>query len=223
MQPVTSHPVSVEGRGENIPQYCRHCGQSDELCTPLLPSSNTNWKNVCAIYGGCQCRGKYTTSNIIAKPVAGERAMQTLTVGYYSCEANRYTRKRKMGTHTSKGPKRWSSGEGGTSTRRTVRGRRRKKEVSMEGARPPVPWKAKRRRAGVIPDNLVQSRLFNFVSKFPNLKVRGGNTNILAENIHQNIVQNTHSLTDSGVGGCPGGRGRKRKPEDNQTGGKLAD
>ena len=33
----------------------------------------------------------------------------------------------------------------------------------------------------------------------------------------------THSLTDSGVGGCPWGRGRKKKPEDNQTGGKLED
>ena len=75
-----------------------------------------------------------------------------------------------------------------------------KKEVSMEGARPPVPWKAKRRHAEVIPDNLVQSRLFNFVSKFPNFKVMGGNTNISAENIHPNIIQNTHSLKESGCG-----------------------
>ena len=57
-----------------------------------------------------------------------------------------------------------------------MRGKRRKdvigREVSNVGTIQPVPWKAKRRRARIIPDNLVQSRLNNYMSKFPNLKVR---------------------------------------------------
>ena len=38
-------------------------------------------------------------------------------------------------------------------------------------------WKVPKRRRGVIPDGMVQSRLNNFVDKFPNLGVRGGGEN----------------------------------------------
>ena len=69
----------------------------------------------------------------------------------------------------------------------------KKDEVSKEGVRPPVPSKAKRRHAGIVPDNLVQ---LSFVSKVPNLKDRGTVTKLLVENIHSNI----DSLTYSGVG-----------------------
>ena len=37
-----------------------------------------------------------------------------------------------------------------------------------------VQWKVPKRRRGVIPDGMVQSRLNNFVGQFPNLGVRGG-------------------------------------------------
>ena len=36
------------------------------------------------------------------------------------------------------------------------------------------PWKAKARRRGVKKDSLVQSRLENFVTLYPNLSIRGG-------------------------------------------------
>ena len=41
-----------------------------------------------------------------------------------------------------------------------------------------VRWKVPRRRRGVVPDGIVQTRLSNFVVKFPNLGVRGCNSNV---------------------------------------------
>ena len=45
---------------------------------------------------------------------------------------------------------------------------------SPEVGRKAIPWKAKRRRRGVVKDSLVQSRLESFVKLYPNLSIRGG-------------------------------------------------
>ena len=46
--------------------------------------------------------------------------------------------------------------------------------VAAQAGKRRVQWKVPKRRRGVIPDGMVQSRLINFVEQFPNLGVRGG-------------------------------------------------
>ena len=46
--------------------------------------------------------------------------------------------------------------------------------VAFQAGKRRVRWKVPKKRRGVIPDGMVQSRLLNFGEQFPNLGVRGG-------------------------------------------------
>ena len=46
--------------------------------------------------------------------------------------------------------------------------------VAVQAGKRRVRWKVPKKRRGVNPDGMVQSRLLNFVEQFPNLGVRGG-------------------------------------------------
>ena len=50
--------------------------------------------------------------------------------------------------------------------------------VAAQAGKRRVQWKVPKRRRGVIPDDMVQSRLINVVEQFPNLGVRGGGENM---------------------------------------------
>ena len=74
-----------------------------------------------------------------------------------------------------------------------------------------VQWKVPKRRRGVIPDGMVQSRLSNFVGQFPNLGVRGGGEN----------AKNAKNAKNGAKNAKNGSGGKKRLRESRNLPGNL--
>ena len=86
----------------------------------------------------------------------------------------------------------------------------------MKPGKRPVKWVVPRRRRGIIPDGMVQSRLKNFVRTFPNLGVSGG-CKISGEN---DRVRTASCQSGSGINSNSQNKRRYCEIGDRETGGQ---
>ena len=147
--------------------------------------------------------GKYTSFGPVRNILAvGGGGISSPPSGRKRCKGGRRFKvnRRIVDTSAEEHQHPHHQGEGGQRGKEEEGGRSEHLLQSPGVGRKAIPWKAKRRRRGVVKDSLVQSRLENFVKLYPNLSIRGGG-----------FVTNRESAENS-EGGCSGvvQRGVKR-------------